>query len=58
MKQTLAYRMRPQHLSDILGQEHLVKENSILNQKPSSYVYDSIWSTWLWQNNYRYLSSQ
>lgn len=32
MKQTLAYRMRPQHLSDILGQEHLVQENSILNQ--------------------------
>ena len=32
MKQTLAYRMRPQHLSDILGQEHLAKENSILNQ--------------------------
>lgn len=32
MKQTLAYRMRPQHLKDILGQKHLVGENKILNQ--------------------------
>lgn len=43
MKQTLAYRMRPQHLSDILGQEHLVGENKILqrfvkNKHPMSMI--------------------
>lgn len=30
MKQTLAYRMRPKHLADILGQKHLLGENCIL----------------------------
>lgn len=32
MHQTLAYRMRPQHLDDILGQQHLVGDNKIFNQ--------------------------
>jgi len=31
MKQTLAYRMRPQHLSEILGQKHLVGENKVIS---------------------------
>ena len=31
MRQTLAYRMRPQHLSDILGQQHLIGEHKIFN---------------------------
>lgn len=32
MKTTLAYRMRPQSLDDILGQEHLIGEKKILRQ--------------------------
>lgn len=32
MQQTLAYRMRPQHLSDILGQSHLIGEDKILQR--------------------------
>lgn len=32
MKQTLAYRMRPQHLDDILGQKHLIGDNKILKR--------------------------
>ena len=31
MRQTLAYRMRPQHLSDILGQQHLIGGHKIFN---------------------------
>ena len=29
---TLAYQMRPQSLKDILGQQHILKENGLLNQ--------------------------
>lgn len=32
MRQTLAYKMRPQHLSDILGQQHLIGEHKIFNK--------------------------
>ena len=32
MRQTLAYKMRPQHLSDILGQQHLIGTNRIFNK--------------------------
>ena len=32
MRQTLAYKMRPQHLSDILGQYHLIGDNKIFNK--------------------------
>lgn len=32
MNTTLAYRMRPKSLNDILGQEHLVGENKLLKQ--------------------------
>ncbi len=32
MQQTLAYRMRPQHLSDILGQQHLIGKDGIFHQ--------------------------
>ncbi|SFD57044.1 Recombination protein MgsA [Lentibacillus persicus] len=31
-QQPLAYRMRPQHINDIIGQEHLVNEGKILNR--------------------------
>ena len=32
MQQTLAYRMRPQHLADVLGQQHLVGPGQILSR--------------------------
>ena len=32
MKTTLAYRMRPKSLNDILGQEHLIGEGKLLKQ--------------------------
>lgn len=43
MPETLAYQMRPVHLDDILGQEHLVGENGIikkmaLKKKPMSMI--------------------
>ncbi|GAA0442681.1 replication-associated recombination protein A [Lentibacillus halophilus] len=31
-QQPLAFRMRPQHIDDIIGQEHLVNEGKILNR--------------------------
>ncbi|ALX48174.1 replication-associated recombination protein A [Lentibacillus amyloliquefaciens] len=31
-QQPLAYRMRPEHINDIIGQEHLVSEGKILNR--------------------------
>ena len=30
MKQPLAFRMRPQHLDDIIGQQHLIGEGKVL----------------------------
>lgn len=43
MQQTLAYRMRPQHLADVLGQQHLVGPGQILprlvkNKHPLSMI--------------------
>ena len=43
MQQTLAYRMRPQHLADVLGQQHLVGPGQILsrlvkNKQPLSMI--------------------
>ena len=32
MNTTLAYRMRPKSLDDILGQQHLIGQNKILRQ--------------------------
>lgn len=51
MSGTLAYNMRPQSLSDILGQEHIIGENGLFTkfvEKKSSNVCHFIWTTWLW----------
>ena len=32
MKQPLAFRMRPQHLDDIIGQQHLIGEGKVLRR--------------------------
>ena len=32
MKQPLAFRMRPQHLDDIIGQQHLIGEGKVLRK--------------------------
>ena len=47
MQQPLAYRMRPRHLDEVVGQQHLVDGRS-----QNAFIDDSLWAAWHWKNQY------
>ncbi len=45
MKQPLAYRMRPVHIDEVIGQSHLVGENKIIRRMVDAFFHDIVWPT-------------
>ncbi len=51
MQQPLAYRMRPRHLDEVVGQQHLVgpgKNYSSDGRSQNAFIDDSLWAAWYW----------
>ena len=47
MQQPLAYRMRPRHLDEVVGQQHLVGPGKIIRSQ-NAFIDDSLWAAWYW----------
>ena len=52
MQQPLAYRMRPRHLDEVVGQQHLVGPGKIIRRMVEAKMLDSLWAAWNWKNQY------
>ena len=50
MQQPLAYRMRPRHLDEVVGQQHLVGPGKIIRRMVEAKMLSS--AAWHWKNQY------